>query len=73
MKVRVRHEPAYHKYVIEVKHGLFGSWIHANYSYYTSTGTLTEEYPDMETAKERAIKAAKYMIEEAVVWEGECK
>lgn len=73
MKVRVRHEPTYHKYVIETKRGLFGGWEYVNCSYYTFTDTPNAVFPDMETAKERAIKAAEYMLDNPVVWEGECK
>ena len=71
MKIRVRHEPSNCKYVVEIKKGLFSDWVYETCSYYSSqAGNETIAFPNIEEAKERAIKAAKYLLEDAIVWEG---
>jgi len=74
MKSRVRHIPSKCKYVVDTKKGIFSSWEHTCDSYYSMT---VEGYSDsiisMDIAKEWAIKTARSMLEDAIVWEGSSK
>lgn len=74
MKVRVRHDPSGYKYVIEIKKGIFSDWAYESCSYYSSTAEGESfVFQNIEKAKESAIKHAKYLLEDSIVWEGSSK